>query len=266
MKNDIKFPIAAIVALLLLVPTSSAYGLAGAVFMKQVAPGQEISHRITVLNDENASLMNFTAQIYGFARDMNGIDIEVPSDEDTGSFTARPFLSIEPESFSLGPGEKKAVFINGTVPEDVGSGGKYALAAIKTAPRSSESVSVTTAIHAYVLLTVNDSELSQTGKIAALNASKTDKGADVSLVFENTGNVHYKPLIDAVLKNEAGIVLARGEIKEGAPSYVLPESSYIFRMKLAVDGGLSPGNCSLEARATLEDGSLLDSKEIRFEI
>lgn len=251
---------------MLLVPASSAFGLAGTIFKEQVSPGQELSHKITVSNEKNASLVNLTAEIYGFARNIKGIDIEVPIENDTGTFTARPFLSIEPESFSLGPGEARTLFLNGTVPEDIGSGGKYALVAIKTVPKASKGVSITTAIHAYVLLTIKDGDLIQTGNITALETSKDDNGAKVNLIFENTGNVHYKPLVEAVLKDGAGKILAQGEIKKGPPSYVLPKSSYLFEMTLLPEGGLSSGKYIVEGKVTMEDGTVLDSKETAFEI
>jgi hypothetical protein len=127
MHKDINFAIVVFLALLLLAPASSGFGVSGAVFKEDISPGQELIHRIVVSNNENASAQEFTADVYGYSRTVRGANMGLPPENDTGLFTARPFLSVEPNKFSLGPGETKFLFLNGTVPENVGSGGRYAL-------------------------------------------------------------------------------------------------------------------------------------------
>lgn len=266
MHKNIKFATIAFLALLMLVPASSGFGVSGAVFREDVSPGQELTHRITVSNKEDASTQNLTAKVYGYSRTIRGANMEISPENDTGSFTARPFLSVEPESFSLEPGETKFLFLNGTVPEDVRSGGRYALVAIKTSPKRSETISISTAIQVLVLLTINDGNLIQTGEIKSLEASQTNSSVAVNLILENTGNIHYRPLAQALLKDQSGQVLAQTEVDFDDSSTILPTNSYLFEMNLLPEGALSPGKYAVEGKVTLEDGTVLDSRETEIEI
>jgi hypothetical protein len=267
MKKDIKFAMSAFLALLVLVPASTGFGVGGAIFIADVSPGQELSHVISIWTKENTTPKNFTAEVYGYARTIDGVNIEVPPENDTGSFTARPFLSIEPKSFSMGPGERTFLYLNGTVPEDVGDGGRYAIVAISTVPDASVGVSVSTAIEVPVLLTIQNGNLIRTGNITALQASQSDEGVAVDMILQNTGNVHYKPIAEAVLMDETSSkVLAKAEIDLNNSNTILPMDSYLFKMKLIPEGGFSPGKYTVEGKVTLEDGTVLDSKETEFEI
>ena len=87
----------------------------------------------------------------------------------------------------------------------------------------------------------------------------------MSLLFENTGNVHYKPLLGAVLKGEDGRVLKEVEPTQVGKS-ILPTISRLFLVDLGSKGNLSPGKYTVEGRVNLEDGTLLDSKEMEFEV
>ncbi|MDD4652616.1 MAG: hypothetical protein PHQ34_10335, partial [Methanothrix sp.] len=205
-----KFTLASFLVLLILVSPSVGFGVGGVIFVEDISPGQKIVHEITVINDENKTIENMTAKIYGYAKSLDGTSVEIPQENDTSSFTARPFLSVEPKVFDLVPGERKTLLLTGTVPEDAGPGGKYALVVIKTAPKAkSATISVSTAIQVLVMLTVNGTDLARTGNITDLTASRDDNGnVAAGITFENTGNVHYKPLVEAALKSENGEILA----------------------------------------------------------
>jgi hypothetical protein len=267
MKKDKKFVIAAVLALLVLVPASSGFGVNGAIFKEEVSPGQDLAHKITVSNiGENTSLKEFTASIYGFARTINGVNIEIPPEKDTGSFTARPFLTIEPDRFSIEPNETKTLFLNGTVPEDVGSGGRYAIAAICIQPDIRNGVAVLTEIQIPVYLTIKDGELIKTGIINSLNASKNNETLAVDITFENTGNVHYKPLAEVTLKDQTGQIMDEKKMDLDKANPVLPKNSYLFKMKIGSVVNLDSGTYTIEAKVTNEDGIVLDSKETEIEI
>jgi len=132
-----KYAFSAFLALSMIIPISTGFAISGALFSEVVSPSQKLVHEITVLNNgENATPLNMTAEIYGFAKSLEGVNIELSPENDTGLFTARPFSDVEPKSFHLEPGERKTLLLTGIVPQDVGSGGKYALVTIKTAPHN----------------------------------------------------------------------------------------------------------------------------------
>jgi len=184
-------------------------------------------------------------------------------ENDTGPFTARPFLSVEPKNFVVVPGERKKLLLTATVPEDAAPGGKYALVAIKTAPEAAAggNVMVSTAIQVSVLLTVNGTELTQTGNITGLTASRGENDSvAVDIIFENTGNVHYKPFVEATLKSENGDILANEEPKQITGS-ILPTNSRLCKVDLVPKTSLPSGTYTVGAKVTKEDGTVLDSKE-----
>lgn len=257
----IKSVFLAFLALLVIAPTSMGFGVSGAVFKGDVSPGQELVHEISVSNDVDSAPQNMVAEVYGFAMNENGANVELSPGDDTGPYSARSFLSVEPNSFVLEPGERKTLLLTGTVPEDVGSGGRYALVSIKTMPKGGGgNIRVSTAIQVLVLLTIKDSELVQTGEITDLVASKSDEGVAVDLIFENSGNVHYRPFVGVVLKNEDGEVLAE-EMPAQISSSILPTNSRLVKMTLVPKADLDPGIYTVEATVSLEDGTLLDSEE-----
>lgn len=266
----IEFAVVAFIALSVLAPTSTAFGLSGATFMEEVSPGQELVHTISISAGENESLKNMTAEVFGFERNLAGSNIELSPDRDTGPYSARPFLSVEPKSFDLEPGERKTLLLTGTVPDDVGSGGRYALVSISTEPaepaeRGGGQVMVSTGIQVTVLLTIKDSELIKTGEISDLSTSMVDGNVTVDVTFDNTGNVHYKPFVGANLLDEDGEVAASVEPAETRRS-ILPTNSRFVSMTLVPDAVLEPGTYTVEATVALDDGTVLATEETTVEV
>lgn len=266
MKNDsIKFAILAVLAMSMAVSTSAAFSVSGAFYMSRVSPGQEIAHDITVSIAEDAHPLNLTADIYGFAINERGSNVQLSPEDDTGPYSARPFLSVEPKSFTVEPGVPQKVLLTGTVPEDIGSGGRYAMVTIKTAPEDRGQVAISSAIQVLVLLTIKGSELIETGEITDLAATQGDEGVSFDLLFENTGNIHYKPFVGAVLKGEDGETVAEVEATQ-IPTSILPSGSRLVSMTLVPDAPLSPGTYTVEATVALDDGTVLDTAETTIEV
>jgi len=263
----IKVVLVAFLALSAIISTASAFGVSGAILSEEVSPGQEIVHEITVSAGEDELPNNITAEIYGFERNEYEVNLELDPEDDTGAYSARSFLSLEPKSFYLEPGRTETLLLTGFVPEDVGSGGRYALVTIKTAPEESKasSVMVVMAIQVPVLLKIRDSELVMTGEVSSFTASTIDGNVSADLLFENTGNVHYKPLVGAVLLDEDGTVVARFEPAETKNS-ILPTGSRLVQITLVPESELQPGTYTVVAEVTLDDGTVLDTEEATFEV
>jgi len=263
--NEKRSTFMVLAVLSILIPTSACFGINGAIFSKEVSPGQELVHEITVIGGDNDSTQNMVAGVYGFAMTENGSNIQLGPEEDIGPYTARPFLSVEPTSFELEPGERERLLLTGTVPEDVGPGGRYALVTIKTAPKESGSIMVSTAIQVLVLLTIKDSELIETGEITELELLEDDNGPVASLRFENTGNHHYKVSSEAVIKDESGEIVAEASIPLGISS-ILPANMRLLEIPFDQETDLAPGIYTVEATVIKEDGTVLDTEEATFEV
>jgi hypothetical protein len=263
--NAIKFTIAAFLAACMLISTSAAFGISGAIFSEDVSPGQELDYQIVVSGGENDSLQNMTADVFGYVTNEGGANVALLPEDDIGPYTARPFLSIEPKNFTLGPGDRKILHLTGTVPQDVGSGGKYASVLIMPEPKiiEAKNIKVLTAIMSLVLLTIKDTDLVKTGEITNLSSSVKDEGVAVDLLFKNTGNVDIKPQVSVKLSDSDGHILA---IEGPTEDRVLPTNSRNFNINLAPETPLTSGLYTIEASANLSDGTVLDTKLATLEV
>lgn len=262
--RDIKSAFLAFLVIFLVISTSAGLSVSGAAFIGDVSPGQKIVHTMTVSLGDNDTPQKMTANVYGFAMSMDGTNIELSPKDDASPFTARTFLSVEPKNFTVDPGVPQKVNLTGTVPEDSEPGGRYAIVSLKTVPEGDKSISITSEFQVLVLLTIKDSAQVKTGTITDLNVS-TGNNVSVNLVFENTGNVYYKPFIGAVLKGDNGQVVIEIPPKK-ISAIILPTNSRRCSFDVAPLSNLTSGEYSIEAKVTLEDGTLLDSKEIELKI
>ncbi|HNY33969.1 MAG TPA: hypothetical protein PKK68_04865 [Methanothrix soehngenii] len=262
--GDFRSAFMAFLVIFLVVSTSTGLTVRGAAFIGEVSPGQKIVHTMTVSLEDNETSQKMTADVYGFAMNMDGTNMELSPEDDTGPFTARTFLSVEPKNFTIEPGVPQKVNLTGTVPEDSIPGGRYAIVSLKTEPEGNKSISITSEFQVLVLLTIKDSAQEKTGTITDLNIS-TGNNVSVNLVFENTGNVYYKPFIGAVLKDDSGQVAIEIPPKKISAS-ILPTNSRRCSFDVAPLSNLTSGKYTIEVDVTLEDGTLLDSKEIELKI
>lgn len=263
--NDIMSLLMALLALSMAVSPTAAFSVSGAAYIATVSPGQDIVHEMTISIKDDESPKNLTAQLYGFAMNERAANIELMPEEDTGPYSARPFLSVEPKSFTVEAGVPQKVLLTGTVPEDVGSGGRYAMVTIKSEPDDRGNIAIRTAIQVLILLTIKDTELAKTGEIYDLTTSMADENVSVGLLFENTGNIHYRPFVGAVLKGEDGETVAEVEATQ-IPTSILPANSRLVQMTLAPEAPLSPGTYTVMATVALDDGTVLAAEETTVEV
>jgi len=264
--KTIKSAFVALAVLSMLLPTSAGFTVSGAIFGGVASPGKELVHEIDVSIKEDASPVNVTTLVFGLAMNPRGSKIKLVPEEDTGPYSAREFLTVTPKSFQLQPGVPQKVLVKAEFPEDVGTGGRYALVTITTEPEGTNgNIRTASSIQVPVLLLIAGTEIVETGEITDLEVSKGDEGAVVDLMFENTGNYHYKPTASSVLKNQDGEILATSLPMQSYNS-VLPTGSWLFRMDLVPESELAPGTYTIEATVIKEDETVLDSEETTLEI
>jgi hypothetical protein len=248
-------------------PALAGLGVSGVILMADVNPGQSITHEIIVDSDQTDSPMDLVAEVVGFGQSLDGANIELPPEEDLSPYSARPFLKVAPASFHLEPGISQKVVLEGTVPQDVGSGGRYALVSIHSKPMGNGNVGVSLAMDVLVALKIAGTDLQKTGEITSLELLKpvTAEHQNVSLIFKNTGNYHYKAYAEAVLSNNDGEVITNASTPLSFSS-VLPTMLREFKIPLSPEKKLSPGRYNVNASVSLEDGTVLATKEIDFKI
>ncbi len=258
-----KCVIYALCLLVALSTTSSAETLSvtGTRFEAEVIPGEHIVHTITVKISEGDPPVDLNAMIFGYGLSLESSKITLRPDEDLSPYSATDFLKITPTQVSLFPGESKTIVLEGDVPMDVGSGGRYALVKIETDALGKGVVGVVMAVVVPVRLTVSGTDLVETGEITDLRISE-DK---VSAIFESTGNHHYLAGAEAVLKDEGGNVVANYSTASRIDP-LLPMTSHLFEVQFDSKNGLTPGTYTVEVSVIHENGTVLDTEEAIFEV
>lgn len=227
-----------------------------------VFPGDDIHHELTVMVEENETATEVTAGLFGHGMGLDGSRILTEDDEEARPYSAVGFLKITPENATLNPGEPVVFVIEGKIPEDVGSGGRYALANITLPPNGDSNKGIAIVLEQLIpiMLTISGSDMVETGEITKINFSDDI----ISVVFKNTGNHHFKASCEATVKNENGDVIS----DVAAPlmyTSLVPPASWLFNMPIDAKEELAPGNYTISAKVIKSDGSLLDSKEEVFE-
>jgi len=251
--------------LLLAAPVSADPGLkvTGAKCTASVAPGQTITHRMTVGIGESDPAMDIFVDVKGFGQSLDGAYQELEVQDDTSPYSVREFITLDKRAFHLDPGESQEVTATISIPEDVGSGGGYALIYIHSKPTGEGSVGYVTAVDVPIALTISGTELIKTGEITDISVSP-DKPIAVSTTFHNSGNYHYRAKNEVKLKDEAGNILATAATSPTGSS-IIPPYSYQFKVSLSPEQELSPGKIYyVVSQVTLEDDTLLDTEEESF--
>lgn len=250
----------------LALPLSSALGVNGATLVASVTPGDVIHHEMTVSLGKSEAAMDLVADLTGMNQTLSGTYLAVSEKNDTGPYTARPFFNISPTSFHLDSGGSKSVVLEGKVPENVGDGGRYALVTFKSAPLGNKSVGVLTEIQVPIALTISGSKLVKTGEITSLKFDEPTfaNQQNLTLIFKNNGNIHYRTLVEAVIKDKDGKNLTNATARSG--SSINPASSRLLKLKFVPMTKLQPGEYTVSAQAMLEDGTVLATKDAKLEI
>lgn len=238
---------------------ASAISVVGGIFKADVVPGEQIKHKITVSIDKDEEPTEAIAGVFGYGLNPDGGRGPLAAEEDKNPYSAREFLNITPENAILNPGEPVTFILEGKIPDNVGSGGRYAFVYIATPPRGSGQVGIALASIIPVILTLSGSDFIETGKITNLTVSK----GNISAIFLNTGNYHYKASAVAVLKDDKGNVIANATAPLAFTS-IIPTASWLFNMSFKRESDLAAGVYYANVSVFREDGTVLDNAEAEF--
>jgi len=257
------FIILGVCLFLALSTTSSSLTFSGAILEQEVSPGEEIFHTITVSLSGDETSMEAVGGIYGYGMGLDGTRIPQEDTDKMKPYSATGFLKLTPEMALIEEGAPAKFVLEGRIPEDVGSGGRYALVEIHTPPQGDGQIGIALATIAPIRLTISGTELAETGEITDLNVSDSE----VSVVFENTGNHHFKASAEAELIDSDGSIVASVE----APlmyTALVPTASWLFEMSFDPENELelAPGTYNVDVSVIKEDGTVLGTEEATFEV
>lgn len=230
-----------------------------------VSPGDHILHLITVDIGDDGEAVDVVAQLKGCGMALDGSRVQLVPEEDTEPYTARNFLKVTPERTTIEPGTRADFVLEVNVPEDVGAGGRYALVNIATVPVGGGVVGVSSAVEIPVFLTIEGTELIETGEITNMEVSEVEGGLQVDVMLENTGNHHYKAGAEALLVDDEGNVVAEASVPTSENS-IIPTYTRLFAIQFDPAEEFTLGTYTVEATVIKEDGTVLDTEETTFEV
>ena len=100
--------------------------------------------------------MEIIAEVTGFGQAPDMGYTTLSPTQDTGAYTARPYITLDTDSFILNPGELKDVRATIHLPPDAGNGGRYALINLHTKLVATGQMGIVSAITVPVMITLKD--------------------------------------------------------------------------------------------------------------
>jgi hypothetical protein len=254
-----------LVSLALCTPASAGLAVAGAKYMGEIAPGETYVHTITVSTKPTDAQMDIVIDVMGFGQGADRGYTTLTPDQDTGQYSARPWITLDASSFTLTPGGSKTVMATIVVPKDAGAGGRYAMIYIHNKPGGGGTTGVAAAIAVPVMVTIKGQPVTETGSIADIKAvTRSDGKTAIVTTFKNTGDHHYYGATDAVTVTGAGGKKVASVTLDPSATAIIPGATVTFEAVTATP--LAPGSYTAESKVTLPSGTVLDTRTMTVEV
>lgn len=271
MKLRFKIILYTIIILLFAISLAIAFGLSGGIFVAKVSPGDHIEQGLTVTTSKNDSPLNVTVNILDMLQGPHGETLARDLSS-AGPYSARSFLRISPSRFHIEPGGNQKIILEGDIPSQASPGGKYAIVNIRSVPnqigvsKSASGISFGMAINGIVELMISSDKAAKAGVITNLSVQKPTlaKQQNISITYNNTGNIHYNIKTSAVLTDENKKVLADANTTSSIP--IMPGALRIIGLSLIPKKALGPGTYDINATVQLDNGTVLASNQTKLEI
>lgn len=263
-----KFPFILLALLLFLLSASTVSGLrvSGVILQATPAPGEHVSLVMEVGIGQNDTPVNIAIDVMDWRQSLQGDNNAVESY--TSPYSAKKLLKVTPERLHLEPGDAQKVNVEADIPQEAKSGGRYAIINVHAAPENADisSVSTEVAVNALLALNITGPGIQKSGEITYLKveAPSSANQYNVSMIFNNTGNIHYKILTEVMLEDKDSNVLANSTIQPF--SSVLPGASRLQQFFLTPAEQLHPGAYTIEAKVSLESGRVLASRSTEINV
>jgi len=234
-----------------------------------VSPGQVLTEKMTVSIGNSDPATDVSVTVTGVAQSSTGGYILLDPAQDTNQDTARSFVTVDPSAFHLDPGQSQDITAIVTVPQNVGSGGYFALINIAEPPTttSDSNVAIVYSVGVPVFLTIKGSQLNQTGTITGITAGTITNGQPINITttFQNTGNIYFKVEGQTTITNDQGVMLDTIPMPLTSSS-IIPGMSRDLNATFTPSGSLSPGTYNIRSVVMSSDSILLDKSDGTFTI
>jgi len=250
---------------LLCISSVSALGVTGSKFMATMPPGSSTTHTITLTIEGGAEPLDVQAEVMGFSNSPDGSYFPVSPAEDTGPYSARTYITLDKAQVHLKPGTPETIKATISVPENAGSGGRYAMIYVHSLLQGQKSFGFLTGVTIPVMITLTGDTPVESGAIQDISVGEIATGQPfiVTTRYQNTGNHHYYGLKNSIVISSAGGNIATGSYGPAAWA-IIPGST--VQIKVPVNTPLPVGSYTVQSTVTKEDGTVLDSKSKNFDV
>jgi hypothetical protein len=256
--------IGCIICLILCFLPVTAIKVGGSIYTGSIAPGGTAVHTMTVSTNPEDPPMDLTVDVLGLGQSPGQANTDLSSEKDTSPYSARTFITVEPKTFHLESGASQEVKATIAIPQNAGKGGRYAMLTIHNAPTGTGSTLIVTAISVPVVITLAGTVATMTGVITNVAVADIIPGQPLKITtsLKNTGNYHYKVTNNVSVTDSTGKIVAEGG--SVSPRSIVPPFTVNYDTNLATP--LPAGTYSITSKASLDDGTVLDTKTIPFEM
>jgi hypothetical protein len=234
-----------------------------------VSPGQIFTQTMNVSIGPNTPATTVTVDIDGVAQSNNGTYILLDAAQDTSPDTARPFISVNTNSFQLQPGGSQELIATINVPQNASLSSYFAVIHISNPPvaESGSNLAISTAVNVPVYLTIKGSQLNQTGTITGITSGTITNGQPINITttFQNTGNIYFKVEGQTTITNDHGVTLDTIPMPLTSSS-IIPGMSRDLNATFTPSGSLSPDTYTIRSVVMSSDSILLDKSDGTFTI
>jgi hypothetical protein len=154
-------------------------------------PGQTVTTEVEVMNPGAAPTTLQSSATDFVAEGESGKPQFLPTGKSAWSMSN--WVSTDPPTFTLKPGEKKKVTVKIAIPGNAEPGGHYAAVLFSAAPSGGGQTAVVAKVGTLILLTVKG-DMTVKGTAVVASPWVVEKGpVAVPVRFTNAGNVHVRP-------------------------------------------------------------------------
>src|SRR5208283_5058129 len=132
---SMKIAISAVIILLLFcIAPVAALGVLGAKYTGSIVPGGMDTHVVTISIGSGEQATDVMAEVEGFGQTNDGIYMPLDPGNDLNPYSARSFITLDNSTIHLEPGTSQSVTATINLPQNVGSGGRYAIIYVHSLP------------------------------------------------------------------------------------------------------------------------------------
>ena len=244
---------------------ASAISVTGAKYMGSIAPGQSDSQLITVSTGPDENPTDVEVDVLGFGQGMDQNYFPLSPADDISPYSGRMFITLSNSTLHLQPGVSQPVKATITLPQNVGSGGRYAIIYVHALPNS--GVFITTGVIIPVLVTISGTQPMESGSILSVDTGTISVGQPITIktTFKNTGNYHYYNTVNTVTIYDPNGNPAGNFSTQPSIYAIIPGNSVQYSATPRIPN-LSAGTYTADSKVLLGDGTVLDEKKITFSL